>query len=122
ISVTPPATLLRGWAPHTTRRVLVTQPGPQGPDAVTTRRVSVTPPVTLLGGWAPQTTRRVSVTQPGPQGLDAKTTRRVSVTPPVNPARGLGAANDPTCLRDPARASRPGRRDNSACLRDSASD
>ena len=46
--------------------------------------------------------RRVSVTQPGPQGPDA--------------------ANDPACLRDPTRASGPGRRDNSACLRDSVND
>ena len=60
--MTPLVTLLGGWAPQTTRRVSVTQPGPQGPDAVTTQRVSVTPPVTLLWGWAPQTTRRVSVT------------------------------------------------------------
>jgi hypothetical protein len=66
----------------------VTQLEPQGPDAVTTRRVSVTPPVTLLGGWAPQTTRRVFVTQPAPQGPDAVTTRRVSVTPPATLLRG----------------------------------
>ena len=32
---------------ETTRRVSVTQPGPQGPDAVTIRRVSMTPPATL---------------------------------------------------------------------------
>ena len=65
---------------ETTRRVFVTQPGPQGPDAVTTQRVFVTPPATLLGGWAPAMTRRVSVTQPGPQGPDAETTRKVSAT------------------------------------------
>ena len=43
-------------------------------------------------------------------------------SPKPSEARGLGAANDPACLCDPARASRPGRRDNSACLRDSPSD
>ena len=37
------------------------------------------------------------------------------------PARGLGATYDPACLRDPARASGPERRDDSARLRDSAS-
>jgi len=120
ISVTPPATLLEGWAPLTTRCVSVTQPGPQGPDAVTTRRVSVTPPSTLLGGRAPSTTRRVSVTQPGPQDPDAMTTRRVSATPPATLLGGLGAIYDPACLSDPARASRPGRRDFLASLRDLA--
>ena len=54
--------------PQMTRRVSVTQPGPQGPDAVTTRRVSVT--------------------QPGSQGPEAVTTWRVSVTPPTTPLGG----------------------------------
>ena len=67
----------------TTRRVFVTQPGPQGPDAVTTRHFSVTPPATLLGGWVPLTTRRASVTQLGPQGPNAVTTQGVSVTQPA---------------------------------------
>ena len=39
-----------------------------------------------------------------------------------DPARGLGATYDPVCLRELARASGPGRRDDSARLRDSASD
>ena len=73
---------------ETTRRVSVNQPGPQGPDAVTTRRVSVTPPATLLGGWVPPTTRRASVTQPRPQGPDAATTRRISVTLTATLLRG----------------------------------
>ena len=73
----------------------MTQPGPQGPDAVTTRRISVTPPATLLGGWAPLTTRRVSVTQPGLQGLDTGTTRKVSVTQTM--ASGSGNRVGFTC-------------------------
>ena len=35
---------------------------------------------------------------------------------------GLGATYDPACLHDPARASGPGRRDDSARLRDSVND
>ena len=68
---------------ETTRRVSMTQPGVQGSDATTTRRVSMTLLATLLRSWAPPTTRRVSVTHPVPHGPDIVTTRRVSVTLPA---------------------------------------
>ena len=118
VSVTPPATLLGGWAPPTTRRVSVTLPGPQGSDTMTTRRVSVTPPATLLGGWAPPVTRRVSVTQPGPQGprhRDNSARLRDSAS---DPARGLGAIYDLVRLCDSAKASGPRRLDYLESLND----
>ena len=67
-----------------TRRVSVTQPGPQGPDAAMTRRVSVT--------------------QPGPQGLNAANNSACLRDSASNPAQGLGAANDLACPCDVAKA------------------
>ena len=83
---------------ETTRRVSVTQPGPQGPDAVTTRRV------------------RDSASDPA-RGLGA-------IYDPAclrDPARasGLGRYDYSLSLRDSAKASGPRRSDYSGSLRDS---
>src|SRR6185503_11308372 len=106
VSVTPPATLLWGWAPlllgvsprlrqrpcsgagrryHSACLLESASDPARGLGAATTRRVSATPPATLLGGWAPL-----------PLGVSARPRQR--------PCSGAG------------------RRYHSACLRDSASD
>ena len=101
-----------------TRRVSMTQPGPQGPDAANDPACLRDPARALGPGRCDNPgCLRDPARALGPEHCDDSTRRLDSAS---NPSRGLGATYDPACLRDPARASGPGRRGYPAYLRDLA--